>query len=184
MEKNKIKKILYSTPCWQVLGYLMQHPDIIVRGANLVKVKELCHISKSAIYEAIHLLEKIDVLIKEKDTGGYRVNLGLNNAWLRYIMIADALVQLQPLANRLSESALRVILFGSKAKGEHASDSDYDVFVVSGQDAQVRRIVNKNPLSERIQLLIKTPEEWIDLHRTDPVLYQTLQEGIILWERK
>lgn len=182
MEKNNIRKILYSTPCWKVLGYLLQHPDITVRGLNLVKA--LPRISKSAIYEALRLLEKIDVLIKEKDGSGYRVNLDLSNAWLHHLMIADTLVWLKPLVNGLSGYSSKIILFGSRAKGNYTSDSDYDVFIVSRHHADIRRIAKQNSLSKQIQLLIKTPEEWIDLHNTDPALYQTLQEGIVLWERK
>ena len=64
MEKNAIHKALYNSPIWEVLTYLVAHPDQPLRGSDLVK--SLSHISKSAIYNALRVLEKIGEVTQEK----------------------------------------------------------------------------------------------------------------------
>lgn len=180
MEKNTIRKILYNSPYWEVFRYIMGHPEMTIRGAQLVKA--LPHLSKSAIYNAIQQLEKIDALMREDNGGGYV--LKRNNMWVQLLMIADRTVILQPLINAISDSAFRIVFFGSQANGDYTSDSDFDLFVVSDQEEIVRRKISKSELKEKIQLILKTPEEWLDMHKTDPELYESIQKGIVLWERK
>lgn len=178
MEKNKIHRVLYNSPLWTVLVYIAEHPDQPVRGSRLTKA--LPHISKSAIYNTIQQLEKIDVLVREKGDETYTLN---RNDWFQQLMILHDRTSLQPLINGISDLTLKIIFFGSRATGDSISDSDYDLLVVTSHADDVRRIVGKNSLSDRIQLIIQTPEEWIDLHQRDPELYQSLQKGIVLWEQ-
>lgn len=180
MEKMAFKKVLYNSPNWEVLRHIIDHPEATIRGAQLVK--DLPHLSKSAIYNAIQQLEKIDALTKEENGNGYMLNRG--RMWLQLLMIADRTIILQPLINAISDNISRVVLFGSQASGDYTSSSDFDLLVVSAQGDVVRREISKNELAEKIQLILKTPEEWIDLHETNPELYNSIQKGIVLWERK
>lgn len=178
MENNIIHKALYNSPLWTVLVYIAEHPDQPVRGSRLMKV--LPQISKSAIYNAIQQLEKIDILVREKEDEAYILN---RNDWFQQFMILHDRTSLQPLVNGISDLSSKIILFGSRATGDYNSDSDYDLLVVTSHAKDVRRIVGKNSLADRIQLIIKMPEEWIDLHQSDPELYQSLQKGTVLWDR-
>lgn len=180
MEANKTHKILYSSPTWAVLIYVVEHPEQSVRGSRLTKA--LPHISKSSIYNAIRLLKEIDILEKEEGEESYRLNrdsIGLNS-----LMRLHNETLFIPIINGISSLSSKVILFGSRATGDYNSDSDYDLLVVTAHATDVRRIINKSSLANRIQPIIKTPEEWIDLNQQNPELYQSIQRGITLWNRK
>ncbi|MBI2343799.1 MAG: nucleotidyltransferase domain-containing protein [Deltaproteobacteria bacterium] len=180
MKSSKIKKTLYNTPLWKVLGCVLHHPDLMMRGSQITTL--LPNISQSSIYNAIRALEKIGVLIREKNRDGFSLNI--DHAWLRYLMVADTLLTLQPLIQTLAPIAVKVLLFGSRATGQYTSTSDYDLFVVSARDREVRRKLSQSTLKRHVQLILKTPEEWLDLRHTEPEFYQSLQQGIVLWDRK
>lgn len=178
MEKNAARTFLYNSSAWQVLGYLFQHPEKRIQGSLLVKA--LPRVSKSSIYDTIRQLVETNVLVGLDETS-YELNQGL--AWVRQMMVADSLMMVQPLVDRLSTISSKIILFGSRARGDYTSDSDYDLLVVSSNEDALK-VVMKSKLMESVQLILKTPEEWIDLHRTSPELYSSIEKGIVLWERK
>lgn len=181
MEKSAVRKILYNTPTWLVFSHILQHPETPVKGSLLVKA--LPTLSKTSIYDAIHDLDTKGILVVIEETSTYELNQSL--AWVRSMMVTDSLMTIQPLADCLSRFSSRIILFGSRACGDYTSDSDYDLLVVSGS-SDIRHVVAKTTLvdPERIQLILKTPEEWLDLHETNPELYASIKKGILLWERK
>lgn len=178
METSDSHKLLYNSAIWSVFGYILQHPEVGLRGSFLVKM--LPNISQAAVYKALEQLTKAKILFQQEDG-----TLGLNQnlAWVRQMMIADSLMILQPLVDRLSKISSKIILFGSRANGDYISDSDYDLLMVSSSP-DVRKIIAQSSLEEKIQLILKTPEEWIDFHKTNPELYASVQKGIVLWERK
>jgi predicted nucleotidyltransferase len=178
MEKNPVRTFLYNSSAWRILGYIFQHPESQIQGSLLVRA--LPQISKSSLYSTLQQLVKAGVLTAV-DVTTYELNQNL--AWVRQMMIADSLMMLQPLVDRLSKISSKIILFGSRANGDYTSDSDYDLLVISSSP-DVRKIIAKSSLEEKIQLILKTPEEWIDLHKTGPELYASVQKGIVLWERK
>jgi predicted nucleotidyltransferase len=180
MENNRTHEILYNSPTWGVLIYVVEHPDQPVRGSRLTKA--LPHISKSAIYNAIQLLKEADILVKEKGDEAYTLNR--DSIGLGLLMRFHNVTLFKPLINGVCDLSSKVILFGSRVTDDYNSDSDYDLLVVTSHATDVRRIINKNRLANRIQLIVKTPEEWIDLNQQNPELYQSIQQGIVLWDRK
>ena len=85
---------------------------------------------------------------------------------------------------------IRVVLFGSYARGDSGPDSDVDLLVVlpavsDKREARVaiRRALADAPLAKDI--IVTTPEEI--LRRGDVVgtaLRQALREGVVLYERR
>ena len=82
-----------------------------------------------------------------------------------------------------------VVLFGSRARGDHRPDSDYDLLVVlSEKDAetidQLYRAVQEVELEtiRAISLLIRTREQYeIARSRGERVLRDMEEEGYLLW---
>ena len=84
---------------------------------------------------------------------------------------------------------LRIILFGSLARGEAGFDSDVDLLVVVPevwhrfeQAVAIRRVLADLPISKDI--IVVTPEEiekskW----RVDSIVWPAVQEGRTLYER-
>lgn len=84
---------------------------------------------------------------------------------------------------------LRIILFGSHARGEATPDSDIDLLVVLSETTnkrqsaiEIRRVLRDFPASKDI--IVTTPDEIA--RRGDligPVLRPALREGKVLYER-
>jgi predicted nucleotidyltransferase len=84
---------------------------------------------------------------------------------------------------------LRIILFGSHARGDATADSDVDLLVVLAEAPdkrqaaiEIRRVLRDLPVSKDI--IVTTPDEIA--RRGDligPVLRPALREGKVLYER-
>lgn len=73
------------------------------------------------------------------------------------------------------------ILIGSRATGLARSDSEYDLYVVSNQQEEVRNLVSRHPLGKRINLMMKTPDDHLNIHKGDPRLAKEVEQGYVLW---
>ena len=93
--------------------------------------------------------------------------------------VVDRLIQ----AVVTSVSPLRIIVFGSAARGDLGSDGDLDLLVVMPQGTHGRKTAQR-PYRQMVGLgvpfdiLVATPEN-LELHRNNPgLIYQTiLREG-------
>ena len=79
---------------------------------------------------------------------------------------------------------LRIILFGSAARGEMGPDSDLDLLVVMPQGTHRRKTAQRlyrqmGGFGVPFDILVATPED-LELHRNNPgLIYQTiLREGM------
>ena len=84
---------------------------------------------------------------------------------------------------------LRIVLFGSHARGDADLDSDVDLLVVLPRitdkrtvAVQIRRALSHLPVSKDI--IVTTPEEIVRRgHLVGTVLHPALREGKVLYER-
>lgn len=89
-------------------------------------------------------------------------------------------------ARLIQMGATRVILFGSRARGSHRPDSDYDVIVVLPGDESQRYGARLAGLYERvaptiaIDMLLYTPSEFERLVRERAFVRRAVAEGKVL----
>ena len=99
--------------------------------------------------------------------------------------IATAIVQR---VLRVFPNADRVLLFGSRATGRAAPDSDYDLLVVASTDLTPARRgaalrLGLRGLSGSFDVLVVTPEEYARLVTwKSSVVYRAAHEGTVLHE--
>ncbi|MCC7442872.1 MAG: nucleotidyltransferase domain-containing protein [Bdellovibrionales bacterium] len=93
----------------------------------------------------------------------------------------SAVCDLEGLTELLAPVTVKGVLFGSRSTGMSRSDSDYDLFVVTENEAQARDIAERHPLGKRIELVTWTPDAYLRLEDDDPALSAKLEKGIVLW---
>lgn len=82
----------------------------------------------------------------------------------------------------------KIILFGSRATGTSGPDSDVDLLVVlpftGSQLAKAVEILGRvHPGTYPVDLLVRTPEEWIWRYEgRDPVVRDAVDGGVILYK--
>jgi len=105
--------------------------------------------------------------------------------------VSDVVLQdLNGLRRRLAphvRSALRVIVFGSVARGEPDAHSDLDLVIVAPTTRpffeRFKDFAGLYDVWPRLDLLIYTPEEF-DRMRADgnPLIHRALEEGVVLYQ--
>ncbi|MEW5724705.1 MAG: nucleotidyltransferase domain-containing protein [Thermodesulfobacteriota bacterium] len=84
---------------------------------------------------------------------------------------------------------LKVVLFGSRARGSARPDSDFDLMVIAESDQpRYRRAAalytNLADLPVEVEIVVYTPQEVEEWRRVPQALVTTaLQEGRVLYER-
>ena len=92
-----------------------------------------------------------------------------------------AICDLEGLTSLLQPISTKGILFGSRAKGRARSDSDYDLFVVSDNPEESKKIAGRHPLGKLVEVFAVTPDKYSELEKDDPSLFEKLEAGIVLW---
>ena len=98
------------------------------------------------------------------------------------------LLLIEPLVKDLMDIANRVVLYGSCAQGTDTSESDLDLFIVANKRDKALETVNdfrfpKGFEDIRIQAVVKTPIELLEIDGPDRAFIEEVEQGIILWEK-
>ena len=176
-----VKYQLFSTPILRVLCFLLDSSDIEYSDTEITTKVE--GVKRAAIHQALTRLSRMGV-VKRTHRGRRCYNiLNFENVWLTYLKIATNVMTITPLIDQLKEHASSITLFGSRADGSNRHDSDFDLMVVSNNPRETYRIAGDSEQGDRLQLIVKTPEEMLSLESNEPVLTKRIRKGILLWEK-
>lgn len=103
----------------------------------------------------------------------------IRNPVLRQFKIFSTVNNLMPLVSQVAPLSKRILLYGSCAAGANTQKSDIDIFVLSSQKEQVKRLLDD---FDNVQAIIRDSPEWVSLSKTDKPLYGRINAGIPLWE--
>ncbi len=88
----------------------------------------------------------------------------------------------------------RIILFGSRARGDYDEESDYDLLVLKEGvrpkerrrlQWEVRRSIRSRGIWAPLDIVVQSPERYAELKDDSFMLYGFVEtEGIVLYERK
>lgn len=82
----------------------------------------------------------------------------------------------------------KIILFGSRARGEEKPDSDYDILVIKSGIESERQIaqsiyVNLIGIKAKVDIIVKTPENLENsTKRLVSATKEAINEGIVIYE--
>jgi predicted nucleotidyltransferase len=95
---------------------------------------------------------------------------------------------LRPLIKKLREYTSQIVMYGSCARGDDASASDVDVFVISEDKEKALRTIESYKFRKgfehiRIEPVILSPQELLKSEKADKEFLSLVREGIVLWDK-
>lgn len=185
LKRKVFKNLLIKTTHQRVLTFFLVNPTHHFYGSEISKK---IGISVGQTSKILNDLFKAGVVEKESRGKTELYHSIGDSSVLRIYKVLNTLILIDPLVNELKKVSKRIILFGSCAKGMNIENSDLDLFIVSSSE-KVRNIIAQYPLDEyrgfsEIKPVIRKPSEWAILEDKDPVFFNELQKGILLYEKE
>jgi len=180
---DRIKQIFVFTGDQKVLKHLVFSDD----WQTAKEIQENTALSKAAVNIALNNLYKSDLV--ERDQKGktylYRANAGypISSALKQYKSLNN-LIEILPLVQKIIPLSQKIILFGSASRGENYSKSDIDLMVVTHNSEQVKAMSKKSFLNKKVQIITHSPNSLLKLEKSDPIFYQEIELGVVLWEKE
>ncbi len=172
--------ILSSKMNQKILEFLCEHPNDSFYSSQIAKKTGL---SIGGVNQSLHLLKKNNLLKSEKKGRMTFYQVDNSSAIIRQFKVFRTILLLNPLVKKLQPYAEKVVLFGSCAEGTNNEDSDIDLLVVSSQKANVTEIIDKFKNKNKLQLILKSPQEYVSLEKKEPVFFQEIEKGTPLWQK-
>jgi predicted nucleotidyltransferase len=168
MAKNKQK----------IITLLADYPG---REFYAQEIAEKTECSKASASNILKSLADKKVIFKEAKgrMKFYRINQG--SPEVKRARIDLALEKLVPALAKLKKSSLKIILFGSASRGDQTAGSDIDLFILSKDKNETRKILEKTSRNLQIKAIIKTPSEWSEMEVQEPEFYREIRDGITLY---
>ncbi len=175
-----------STIHQKVMAFLAKFSD---QEFHEREVARRVGISFGSANKALNGLFRAGILTRKRAGNMVFYKFNDQDPLLRTLKVYTTLVLLRPLIEKLKVSAIRIILFGSSAKGEDDSHSDIDLFVVADAPDSVRRIIDEFSLPGAFQeipikAVILSTTDLLRSETTEPEFLSLINEGIVLWEWK
>lgn len=175
----KLLNFFINTTEQKILNFLAQN---LGKSFFDKEVAQRTKISRGATNKALRDLAKSRLVIKEKRGRMNFYQASTANPILKEFKVLRNVILLLPLIKRLKKTSEKIILFGSASRGENYKDSDVDLFILAHDKERIKEIIKKLKV-KFLQLIIKTPTEFVTIEKKDPTFYQEITRGITLWER-
>ncbi|MFH1715356.1 MAG: nucleotidyltransferase domain-containing protein [Elusimicrobiota bacterium] len=182
MRMHELNKVLLSSNKLKVLNYLILYADRKFYESEISKNLNISNGSVNAI-----LNEFVESgLLKREQSGPLKiVSVLMDDKFLKEYRAFINMLALQPLVEDLKKDAIKVVLFGSFARGENTQKSDIDLYILTYKKKGVMEIINKyseteKVLKHRIQSIIENPLK----KSGDKVFIRQVEMGKVLWERE
>lgn len=162
----------------RIIELLADYPEREFYAQEIAK-KVKC--SKASVSGILKLLADKKIVLK-KVKGHmkfYQINQGSSE--IKRFKIDLALEKLGSILLKLKKFSLKIILFGSASRGEQTAGSDIDLFILSMDKNETRKILEKTNRNLRIKAIIKTHSEWAEMETREPEFYQEIKNGITLY---
>lgn len=177
---ENLKKLVFSTPLLRTLDFLLHQKDEV---SDIEITKQILGVKRAAVHQALTRLSHMGIIDRiRRGRRCYNI-LHQSNPWFLPLKITSNLLEIQPLVEELKAHVTRLVLFGSRAQGTNDAGSDFDLFVIATDKPAIVRIIDNSDLADRIQLIVKTEAEMLDLEESEPVFARQIRGGVVLWEK-
>lgn len=180
---NKIKQVFVSSGEQRVLEYL----SFVDEWKTVQEIKKASQLSKAAIHLILDKLFKLNLLERDQKGKTYLYRVGSVSSItcvLSQFKVLNNLINLSSLLEKIIPVSEKIILFGSASRGEDLKNSDIDLFVVAHDFKEIDKLIKKYSIDRKIQVIIRTPIDYIKLEEIDPIFYNEINSGIVIWEKE
>ena len=177
--KKRATNIFEATNPLRILAFLSARPGKEFLGSEIQKALK---ISRMGVYLVLGALERKKLVVKHAKGKFLTYSVDYGHPVVKQFKILCQIAALEPLLRSLGPVSKKIVLFGSASRGEDAVDSDIDLFVLTAEPEEIQK---KNPqqwCGRKIQAVIKTPSDWAEFKDKDPIFYDEVNRGIVLWE--
>ena len=176
-----MNNILLSTAAQQVWDFLCRNPQQAFFSAE---VAQRTLLSKGGVNQILRTMARQGLLQTEKKGRMIFYRVDSASPLIKQFKVFRNVTLAEELIKKIKPFSEKIILFGSSARGEDTPESDFDIFAVSREKEKARNLVSPVKDGRKVQLVIKTPQEFIVLEKKEPVFYEEIQRGIVLWEKR
>lgn len=171
--------IVNSTNAQRSLSFLAEDPH---REFLALEIQKATGLSKAGVYRALDELV-CQQLIKKHKRGRFALYAAIaDDCVLRQFKVLKTVIFLKKLVQHLKASSRKIIFFGSAARGEDRKDSDLDLLIVSRDPEVTEKIVADFKSKRKIQPVIKTSTQLVQLEEKNKEFFNEINSGIALWE--
>jgi len=175
-----IRDVFVSTNLQRALGFLAEHPE---QTYFVKEISRLAGISYGGASEALAQLYAFGLLTREQRGKLILYSASAQHPLIRRYKVLLTLADLTPLLDELKPLTSEVILFGSCAEGTNTAESDIDLYLTTDTPDAVRDVIWRTPLAKKLRPIISTPVGSVETKQQDPVFYEQVMRGIVLWRR-
>jgi predicted nucleotidyltransferase len=173
--EHMFKKLnLFSKTEWKLLSFISERDGELYER----QIAEESGISTGSANSILKGFEKAGIVKKSRAGRMLFYQRNDENPMVRQLKVVMTLNSIMPAMDKLSPLARRIILFGSCSQGTNTESSDIDLFILSNEKSQMRRILDAYP---KIQAIILSPQEYAELEKNDRPLYERINRGIELY---
>lgn len=164
----------------QILEFLCEHPNDSFYSSQIAQKTGL---SIGGVNQTLRSLTKDSLLKAEKKGRMTFYQVDTSSPIIRQFKVFHTILLLNPLVEKLQSFADKAVLFGSCAEGINTEDSDIDLLVVSNQKDDINNVFTKFKSKQKIQLILKSPQEYVSLEKKEPVFFAEIEKGTPLWQK-
>lgn len=164
----------------QILTFLARHPDEQFYIREIAKKMDK---SVGGTHKTLKSLKEMNLIIENKSGKNIYYQINHMNSSISHFKIFVTINELTPLVKKLKDISVKIILFGSCARGEDTIESDIDLFVLTNKKENVNKTILQSTCKRTIQAVVVNTTEFMDLKEQDKGFYQEIINGITLWDR-
>lgn len=178
---NNPKNFIFNKNPMLILSYLSK--NIYSDNISSQIAKEL-QLGVGSVHGILKEFENMQIVGSRRVGKSILYEVKKDNSLIKSFRIFDNLLELDELVQELKSYCRKIVLFGSCARGEDNSNSDYDIFIVCDEcdKEKVILIINDYNIGREIKPIIVDEIELFDLEKNDAVFYNEIMKGIELWE--
>lgn len=163
----------------KIIKLLSDYPEREFYGQEIAE-KAKC--SKASVSGILKSLSAKKIVFKKVRGHMKFYQINQKNPAVKKFKINSVLEKLTSFAPKLEKFSKKIILFGSASRGEQTAGSDIDLFVLSNDKNEARKILGTANRNLRIKAIIKTTGEWSEMEVKEPEFYQEIKNGITLYD--